>query len=410
MTQTSSAQRSFIDLAPGGNCTRYLVADQELGCENDPKVNLRKWLEDDRDIVKRIGDAGGIISDMEIQSHIQNAIPMSYKTYIGQMNDSVKLSSNGNRVLSTQEIVDLLRARYLFLHPELPPGTSTNAESKKPQSPSKSVDPAKDPRNVALEASSSTSPSGKKPVSMKTQCYNCKSYGHFSRDCPSPRDESGGGGSNGKKSKGRKNGNGLNAGNGSNVQNTPQQPFSTPSTFKPSTTTTPSQSSTQLRTNSNSKSTGQAGMVEDIDYVYMAESTQASDDDWSDNEDDEIPVPLSPLFLNGRLPSEEKISSFVDSVDTEEELLTSEELENVECVINGLGNDVDDVKLRLVWQTNRERRNLGTRCRMMVMMIASRRMRVMRRIPKSGLSRRELQLTAKTYTFISADGVIVDAQ
>ncbi|KAF5363085.1 hypothetical protein D9758_012623 [Tetrapyrgos nigripes] len=179
------------------------------------KVNLHKWLEEDEDIIRRIGDAGGIISDQERKNHVLTSIPLI------------------TRELSTQEIIDLLCSRYLFLHPELPSWSTSSTE--KSLSSSKTSDPAKDPKNVALQASStpggpSTSTAGRSGVSMETQCYNCKGFGHLSRDCPTPKQKPNGGG-NGCRGKnwhgrgcGRGGGNpgghgGANMNNGGNAAN-----------------------------------------------------------------------------------------------------------------------------------------------------------------------------------------------
>ncbi|KAF5365648.1 hypothetical protein D9758_003169 [Tetrapyrgos nigripes] len=152
------------------------------------------------------------------------------------------------------------------------------------------VDSVKDPKNVALQAtlssSQGTSTEGKKLVSMDVQCYNCKGYGHMSHECATlrqPRENVNG---NGKKLRTWK-GKGKGWGNTSNVENAP----ATGNTTNTAPISTPSQS--QSQSTGSSKSTGQAGMVEEVDYVYMAEPLSDEDD-----EDDEILIPLSPMFLN----------------------------------------------------------------------------------------------------------------
>ncbi|KAF5360079.1 hypothetical protein D9758_007571 [Tetrapyrgos nigripes] len=328
-------------------------------CANDSKVNLRKWLEEDEDIIRRIGDAGGIISDQERKNHVLTSIPLMYKTYIGQMNDTMKINSNGTRELSTQEIIDLLHSRYLFLHPELPSWSTSSTE--KSLSSSKTSDPTKDPKNVALQASStpggpSTSMAGKSGVSMETQCYNCKGFGHLSRDCPTPKQKPNGGG-NGSRGKnwcgrghGRGGGNpgghgGANMNNGGNAANVEGAP-------KAGNTTSPSVAQNQNpkpnMQQQNLKPAGQAGMVENIDFAYMAEpSSDISEDSWLDNEyEEEILVPLSPKFLN------RPVSQIVDVTDEEMGALTSEELDSIDTAIKDLGNQLPDEKRKLLWQIN----------------------------------------------------------
>ncbi|KAF5328291.1 hypothetical protein D9758_018163 [Tetrapyrgos nigripes] len=196
------------------------------------------------------------------------------------MNNTLKINYNGTCQLSTQEIVNLLRFHYLFLHPELPSWTTIES-TKKLQPSMKPVDLLKDPKNVALQAMSLSTPGssteGKKLVLMDVQCYNCKRYGHMSCECPTPRQLRENVDGNGKKSR-RWKGKGKGQGNASNIENTPATGNTTNVNTNTTPVSTPSQSQSHSTLSTGSlKATGQASMVEQVDYIYMAEPLSDND-------------------------------------------------------------------------------------------------------------------------------------
>ncbi|KAF5361300.1 hypothetical protein D9758_010268 [Tetrapyrgos nigripes] len=199
---------------------------------------------------------------------------------------------------------------------------------------------------------------------METQCYNCKGFGHWARDCPTPHQNQGNG-KKGKKGKGKKG-----SGNAENVEGTFKSGNSqTPATTSTSTTTpAPSTTSTPAQTNTkppnpapSSKTPGQSNLAKEIDYVYMAEPVEtSSDEEWSDDddEDDEILIPLSPQFLNSRRPTpevskleDEEVSEYSLS-DTEDDIPSSNELESFAKRICDMDMPMTEGNLRLLWQVN----------------------------------------------------------
>ncbi|KAK7461789.1 hypothetical protein VKT23_008221 [Stygiomarasmius scandens] len=348
------------------------------------KENLDEWLTRDKTIVMSILDMGGQVSRDEIRSHIISKIPKPYCDFICSQMTAYRLAHD-RKNMPMQVIYNKLCREYKSRNPVLPDWAKTSEpKASKSSTPSHS-------KGVALQVEnshsyphtqnnhSSTKSSDNIPNLDDIKCYNCGGKGHFACKCALPK----------KKHKGKSSGNWQrddSRGKGKGKEENKE---------------VKSKSSNPMKSSNQKEKTGQANMVEDIAYAYMAEClsddelsesssnvseddnsnedmpslqpVSDSEDDWSDDEEDEEDEVSKTFrtFLNvpeGPLSSEEEILNHMTSIcnqmsaqtDSDRDsvdvlTISSDEVDDFEAHLESLtqgGAVLTNEQVRLLWQVN----------------------------------------------------------